>query len=223
MEQGPHKKQLLHNIRIHHSTTRSAIIDAARQLFARFGVEKTTMNDIAQQSNKGRRTLYMYFKSKKDLFAAVVSHELDLLSERLDIVVSGKEPPYDRFINLIYTHLETILQIVMRNGTLRADFFNDIAQLERIRYRFDCKEAEFIKQILNEGNESGVFCVRDTEMASTILQHSIKGLEVPYINKHSRKVGSKEFDRMRLATEQLLFRGLGYNGKVSHNIKTNEP
>ena len=181
------------------------------------------MNDIAQQSNKGRRTLYMYFKSKKDLFAAVVSHELDLLSERLDIVVSGKEPPYDRFINLIYTHLETILQIVMRNGTLRADFFNDIAQLERIRYRFDCKEAEFIKQILNEGNESGVFCVRDTEMASTILQHSIKGLEVPYINKHSRKVRSKEFDRMRLATEQLLFRGLGYKGKVSHNIKTNEP
>ena len=46
------------------SKTRDMLIDVARQLFAKDGVENTTMNDIAKASNKGRRTLYTYFKNK---------------------------------------------------------------------------------------------------------------------------------------------------------------
>ena len=44
------------------SKTREMLVDVARQLFARMGVDNTTMNDIAQASKKGRRTLYTYFK-----------------------------------------------------------------------------------------------------------------------------------------------------------------
>ena len=66
--------------------TRELLIDAARQLFARFGVEKTTMNDIAEASKRGRRTVYMYFNSKSDVFYAVVGRELDLLCKRLEAV-----------------------------------------------------------------------------------------------------------------------------------------
>lgn len=42
--------------------TRAKLVDVARQLFAKKGVEATTMNDIALASKKGRRTLYTYFK-----------------------------------------------------------------------------------------------------------------------------------------------------------------
>ena len=45
--------------------TRQKLIDVARQLFAKKGLEETTMNDIASASGKGRRTLYTYFKSKE--------------------------------------------------------------------------------------------------------------------------------------------------------------
>ena len=47
--------------------TRAKLVDVARQLFAKKGVEDTTMNDIAQASKKGRRTLYTYFKSKEQI------------------------------------------------------------------------------------------------------------------------------------------------------------
>ena len=221
MTKLPHQGRKDSTTHTRHRTTKESIIDAARQLFAHVGIEKTTMNDIAAKSHKGRRTLYVYFRNKKELFAAVVERELELLSVRLEMVANGNEPPNERLINLIYTHLDTILQIVMRNGTLRADFFNDIARLERIHYRFDRREEELIKHILSEGNEMGIFCIRDAEIASVILQHSLKGLEVPYINRQTRRVGSKEFDRMRLTTEQLLFRGLGYRGASSHNNQSN--
>ena len=47
------------------SKTRAKLVDVARQLFAKNGVDDTTMNDIAVASKKGRRTLYTYFKSKE--------------------------------------------------------------------------------------------------------------------------------------------------------------
>ena len=57
------------------------LVDVARQLFARMGVDNTTMNDIAQASRKkGRRTLYTYFKSKNEIYLAVVESELDQLA-----------------------------------------------------------------------------------------------------------------------------------------------
>ena len=59
------------------SKTKAKLVDVARQLFAKMGVENTTMNDIALASKKGRRTLYTYFKSKEDIYMAVVESELD--------------------------------------------------------------------------------------------------------------------------------------------------
>ncbi len=60
------------------SKTKAKLVDVARQLFAKMGVENTTMNDIALASKKGRRTLYTYFKSKDEIYLAVVESELDI-------------------------------------------------------------------------------------------------------------------------------------------------
>ena len=45
--------------------TRDKLIEVARQLFVHKGIENTTMNDIANASDKGRRTIYTYFKNKR--------------------------------------------------------------------------------------------------------------------------------------------------------------
>ena len=65
--------------------TRAKLVDVARQLFARKGVEDTTMNDIAVASKKGRRTLYTYFKSKDQIYMAVVESELEMLSDSMEL------------------------------------------------------------------------------------------------------------------------------------------
>lgn len=68
------------------SKTRAKLVDVARQLFAKKGVDDTTMNDIAVASKKGRRTLYTYFKSKEDIYMAVVESELEMLSDAMEQV-----------------------------------------------------------------------------------------------------------------------------------------
>ena len=87
------------------SKTRQKLVDVARQLFAKNGLENTTMNDIAQASGKGRRTLYPYFKSKDDIYFAVIESELERLSDMLDDVAAKRIPPQEKIIELIYTFI----------------------------------------------------------------------------------------------------------------------
>ena len=118
------------------------LVDVARQLFAKKGLENTTMNDIAQASGKGRRTLYTYFKSKDDIYYAVIETELERLSDKLDEVAARKISPQEKVIELIYTHLSMIRETVVRNGNLRAEFFRNIWMVEKVRKHFDLAEVE---------------------------------------------------------------------------------
>ena len=56
------------------------------------------MNDIAIASKKGRRTLYTYFKSKEDIYLAVIQAELDLLSEEMQKVAEKNITPAEKII-----------------------------------------------------------------------------------------------------------------------------
>ena len=78
--------------------TRSLLVDVARRLFAQQGLEGTTMNDIAVASNRGRRTLYTYFKNKEEIYYAVIETEVERLSDKMDEVVSKDMDPEQKII-----------------------------------------------------------------------------------------------------------------------------
>lgn len=161
--------------------TRAKLVDVARQLFAKKGVEDTTMNDIAQASKKGRRTLYTYFKSKEQIYMAVVESELEMLSTQMEKAASKPVSPDKKILELIMTHLDAIKMVVYRNGTLRADFFRDIWRVEAMRKDFDRKETAVFRCVLHEGKEQNLFDIDNVEITADILHYCIKGIEVPYI------------------------------------------
>ena len=161
--------------------TRAKLVDVARQLFAKKGVEATTMNDIAVASKKGRRTLYTYFKSKDQIYMAVVESELKMLSDTMDKVAKKPTVPDEKILELITTHLDIIKMAGYRNGTLRADFFRDIWRVEAMRKYFDNNEIKLFREVLREGKEQGLFDIDNVEITADILHYCIKGIEVPYI------------------------------------------
>jgi len=163
------------------SKTRQNLVDVARQLFAKNGMENTTMNDIAVASGRGRRTLYTYFKSKEDVYYAVIESELERLSDRLDEVAAKNTRPQDKIIELIYTHLNMIKETVVRNGNLRAEFFRNIWMVERVRKNFDEDEIELFRKVYADGKADGEFDIENVDLVADITHYCIKGLEVPYI------------------------------------------
>ena len=200
------------------SKTRAKLVDIARQLFARNGVNETTMNDIAVASQKGRRTLYTYFKSKEEIYMAVVESELEMLSEALEKVASEKISPDLKILKMIETHLDTIKLIVRRNGTLRASFFRDIWRVERVRRKFNLNEINLFRQILIEGKEQGLFNVDNVDILANILHYCIKGIEVPYIRG---KIGEDLEDKKGWEyVARIVYGALGR--QVPENEKTNQ-
>ncbi|MBO5799329.1 MAG: TetR/AcrR family transcriptional regulator [Paludibacteraceae bacterium] len=161
--------------------TKDILVDVARKLFAEKGFENTTMNDIALASQKGRRTLYTYFKSKEDIYFAVVETELDQIKNRLDDVMQKDLRPDDKLVDFIYTHLDTIKDIVNRNGNLKADFFSNISVVEKVRRKLDLRERVMLKIILEKGIEEELFSVEDPYFAALMINNAVKGMEVPYI------------------------------------------
>ena len=139
--------------------TKAKLVDVARQLFAKTGVENTTMNDIALASKKG----------------------LDILLDTMRRVAEKNISPDEKILELIYTRLDVVKEVVYRNGTLRAYFFRDIWRVEKVRKRFDEKEVLLFKDVLREGAEKGVFQIDDIDMTAELLHYCVKGIEVPYI------------------------------------------
>ncbi|MBN2356126.1 TetR/AcrR family transcriptional regulator [candidate division KSB1 bacterium] len=60
---------------------RRAILDAAENLFFSKGIEATTMEEVAEQAELAKGTLYLYFKNKDDLIFAIVHRALTLLHD----------------------------------------------------------------------------------------------------------------------------------------------
>ena len=194
------------------SKTRAKLVDVARQLFAKKGVDNTTMNDIAVASTKGRRTLYTYFKSKEEIYVAVVESELDKLAEALDKVVAENIAPDVKILKLIETHLDAIKLIVHRNGSLRASFFRDIWQVERVRRNLNLHEIALFKQVLIEGNNLGLFDVDNVDILADILHYCVKGIEVPYIRG---KIGDDLDDRQGWEyVAKIVYGALGHKGYI---------
>ncbi len=161
--------------------TRQRLIEMARELFARNGLEGTTMNDIAKASGRGRRTLYTYFRHKEEIYYAVIEEELALLSEKLKAVQTMHAEPEEKIFALVYTHLSIIRETVLRNGSLRAEFFRNIWMVEKVRRTFDAHEHRILRAVLQEGIDKGRFRIEDVGLMTDIIHYSVKGLEVPYI------------------------------------------
>ena len=163
------------------SKTREKLIEVARQLFAHKGVENTTMNDIASASEKGRRTIYTYFKSKRDIYNAVVKNESELIVERLSVIPAPDVSAEEKLMNFIFVRFEAIKELVTRNGSLRAGFFRDARKVERARRGTLSQECSVLMSILKEGVEKGAFSIKHIDKTARVMLLCLQGLDVPYV------------------------------------------
>lgn len=146
--------------------TRDRLIEVARQLFARKGIENTTMNDIASASDKGRRTIYTYFKNKRDIFNAVVEQETESLMRKLTDIENRDISPSEKLEQYIACRFETMREIVSRNGSLKAGFFRDVRKVDRARKIISTREIEILSRILRQGQAAGQFSPGNAEHAA---------------------------------------------------------
>lgn len=198
------------------SRTKDKLIDVARQLFAHKGVENTTMNDIASASDKGRRTIYTYFKSKTEIFNAVVNREAQSIIERIADIPSMPISPEEKLMNFIFSRFEAVKEVVGRNGSLKASFFLDVRRVDRIRRVNKHKEIVLLKEILNEGVQQGAFHIKHVDKTAEILLMAMQGLDLHYIRDSFADLGINKLKLREYLKDFLL------NGIQCHNSEKDE-
>lgn len=189
------------------SRTREKLIDVARQLFAHQGVENTTMNDIASASDKGRRTIYTYFKSKTEIFNAVVSREANIIVERLSQLPDMPLQPEEKLMNFVFMRFDAVKEVVGRNGSLRASFFLDIRRVDRIRRANKSKEIAILKKILQEGMDSGRFRIKHSHKTAEVLLMVMQGLDIHYIRDNFADMGIDK-EQLRRYLKDFVMNGI---------------
>lgn len=140
------------------SKTRDKLIEVARQLFANKGVENTTMNDIAAASEKGRRTIYTYFKNKREIYNAVIEKQSDKIIENLRSIASSSLDPVQKLEQYLSQRFQLVVDYVPKHDmVLRHLFDRDLRRMEKIHRLAVLKEEEMFRSLLEEGINLGAF------------------------------------------------------------------
>lgn len=169
--------------------TREKLIEVARQLFAHKGVENTTMNDIAAASDKGRRTIYTYFRNKREIYNAVIERESEQLVQKLREVADSDATASEKVRRFINSRLETMTVTGTRHDTLRSFFIRDFRRIDRIRKLVATKELEIFNRILRQGIDSGEFDAAQARRLPVLGMTVFQGLDYYIVKNTTDDVG----------------------------------
>ncbi len=133
------------------------ILQAAREIFSKFGLKKSTMEDVARSIGKGKSTLYYYYSGKNELFEAVIKDELDKHIKNMQRAISNASGPLAKLKALFLERLELKKQLLNLGQVVQQDFFDNFETLLNIKKELEITQVGFVKEIVREGIEGGEF------------------------------------------------------------------
>ena len=169
------------------------ILKSALEVFKATGIEGSTMDQIAIQSGFGKATLYYYFKSKEDVFSAILTSGWQKIWSDLEpIIASGNSTPRETFINVLLKIAENVRS---RPG-LYEFLFNVPKQIsfETTDWKkYQDRIYSVIMTLLEDGIKSGEF----PETKPKVLFKALGGLFMGLVLMgNDKKVSKKDVEKM---------------------------
>ena len=171
---------------------RAHIVEVARRIFTRYGFRKTTMEKIASTSQMGKSSIYYYFKSKEEIFRAVVEFEAVMLKERLNRIISKKKAPPERLKAYILFRLHHVRTLENFYAALNEEALSHMGFILEIRRNFEIDEQKLVGQILEDGMKQEVFQLSSSKIGAIAISTMMKGLELPLLLDDAHKTDREE-------------------------------
>lgn len=161
------------------------ILLAAQQLFQKYGLQRVTVDDVAKAIGKGRSSLYYYYKSKEEIFAAVVDMEITGILEEISRAVDRVTGTEAKIVAFCVTKLHLIRKRRELYGALEdgmnADEMSRYAPLKKEAHaRIITQEGALLKKILKGGialGELRAIPAQELESLVFVLLGTVHGLK----------------------------------------------
>jgi AcrR family transcriptional regulator len=189
---------------INKDEVRKKIIISAGGIFSRYGFKKTTMDEIAKALKMGKSSVYYYFKSKEEIFEAVVLHEANILRNELTTAIKSVDSPVGKMKNYVFVRMKTFEKLSNYYNAIFDKNLDHYEFIEKIRVKYDREELAILRLILYHGAREKVFNVENSEYTAMAVQTTLKGLEVPLFWKKKEDHIEKRLN----AILDVLFNGL---------------
>jgi len=184
------------------------IVGVARRIFTRYGFRKATMEEIASTSQMGKSSIYYYFKSKEEIFRAVVEFEAWMLKERLSRIIGKNNSPPDRLKAYILFRLHHVRTLENFYAALNEETLSHMGFILDIRRNFEIEEQQLVGEILEDGMKQGVFQLSSSKIGAIAISTMMKGLELPLLLDEAHKNDREELmeDLIRVLLYGILKR-----------------
>jgi AcrR family transcriptional regulator len=194
------------------------ILATARKRFGQFGMDKTTMQELADDIGMSKGSIYYYFPDKQQLYRAVIDRE------------------YEEFLALVNVKLKSLndpAEMLRQYSSLRLQHIGSLSNLSRISNEemqglkslmadkwkiYREKEKEVICAVLKMGISKGLFEKREpTEIANLFLD-VLKSLRLSIL-KHKEFIYLEPEEFETLVRKQELLTEIFINGLRSGKKK----
>jgi AcrR family transcriptional regulator len=158
---------------------RDQIVEAAREVFAKYGYRKTTIEDIASAVYKAKSSVYHYFSGKDEIFRAVVEREASQLIQSLCIAVDNGKTPIMKFRVLFKFLCEKIEETTNYFHLIKDEWYEVFYFTNEVKKKYEKTITDMVISIFNEGNRQGVFKVDDPASKAKAIQVALFGFLMP--------------------------------------------
>ncbi len=163
---------------------KSQILEAAIEVFARLGFHQSRMDDIAGQAGLSKGALYLYYKSKDAIIAALLKYLFTQEFNRLrEVVEADQEEPIAEQLLLLTRQFASVMKWMTRLMPIAFEFYALAGRDKEVRQflqeYFQAYRSE-LARLIQRGVERGEFHTVDAQATAITLAALYEGLALLY-------------------------------------------
>ena len=182
------------------------IIEGARVVFEKFGLKKTTMEDIAREVGKAKSSLYYYFPGKHELFEAVVDYEIGQLFLLAQKAVDKAPTAKDKLKAYVKVRLSKIHKMGNLSQVVKNDLLDNMGIVMKIRKKHEVNQVGMIQKIIGDGVQYGEFKKKDHVqlcLIANLFAATFRGIELPLCANGFSDLAQKADDIIEVMVEGI--------------------
>ena len=181
-----------------------SILNTAKKMFGRYGLQKTTLDEIARMARVAKATIYNHFGSKDRVYLEVLRREANEILEKISFLVGQEALPGDKVVAFARAKFQYMRQAINILNLDRDGIEKVLPKAESIRSELFEREVDIIRSILEEGVKKGVFCLNNVPLAASAIGHALRGFELNWLVQENEEQIEYHLDELT----NIIFYGL---------------
>ncbi|HSU50185.1 MAG TPA: TetR/AcrR family transcriptional regulator [Segetibacter sp.] len=170
---------------------RESIIEAAQKRFLHFGVDKTTMNEIADDLSISKASLYYYFPDKLSLYAAVLKKIIEA-EQAIETALTSEKNVLKAINKFLEARTESIIKNYNLLEYLRTIGTDVPSELQAIFNAARSRELNVTMKIIANAAASKSLIIKDPQKIAELLIDCLEGLRLATFSRKANFFPDKD-------------------------------